>query len=74
MYLATKFWCDPNSKHLQTVNQMLLKMLTSVFDRVENIVGKGENAGQTAFFPFPTMFSKGFFHWVVKTQDHMIMF
>ena len=31
--------------------------------RVENIVAKGENA---AFSPFPTMFSKGFFHMVIK--------
>ena len=29
--------------------------------RVENIVGKGENAGYPAFSPFPTMFSKGLF-------------
>ena len=31
--------------------------------RVENIVGKGENAGNRfpAFSPIPTMFSKGFF-------------
>ena len=29
--------------------------MISVFDRVENIVGKGEIS------PFPTMFSKGFF-------------
>ena len=34
--------------------------------RVENIVGKGENAGNPAFSPFPTMFSKGLFLNVVK--------
>ena len=28
-----------------------------VFDRVENIVGKGENAGYQHFLLFPTMFS-----------------
>ena len=37
------------------------KMVVSEFDREENIVGKGENAGLPAFSPFPTMFSKGFF-------------
>ena len=31
------------------------------FDRHENIVGKGENAGLPAFSPFPSMFSKRFF-------------
>ena len=33
-------------------------MMISVFDRVEDIVAKGESA---AFSPFPTMISKGFF-------------
>ena len=38
------------------------KMIISVFDRVENIVGKGEIACTSkAISPFPTMFSKGFF-------------
>ena len=32
-----------------------------ILEKVENIVGKGENAGKPAFYPFPTMFSKGFF-------------
>ena len=36
------------------------KRLISVFDRVENIVGKGEIAC-TSNFSFSTLFSKGFF-------------
>ena len=36
-----------------------------VLGRVENIIGKGENAG---FSPFP-MFSKGLFVRVVKSRD-----
>ena len=36
--------------------------------RVEDIVGKGENAGLPAFSPFPTMFSKGFFYRVIKVM------
>ena len=32
----------------------------SVFDKIENIVGKGENAGYQHFL-FPSMFSKGLF-------------
>ena len=39
----------------------------SVFDRVENIVGKGENAGNQYFLLLPTMFSKGLFVTIVKT-------
>ena len=34
-------------------------MIISAFDRVENMVGKGEIV--QAISPFPTMFSKGFF-------------
>ena len=34
--------------------------LKYVLGRVENILGKGENAGYQHFLLFPTMFSKGF--------------
>ena len=37
------------------------------FIRLENNVGKGENADLPAFSLFPTMFSKGFFLRVVKS-------
>ena len=33
---------------------------------MENIVGKGENAGNQHFLLFPTMFSKGLFSWSEK--------
>ena len=33
-------------------------MLISLFDRVENIVGKGENAGYQHFLLFPECFQK----------------
>ena len=39
--------------------------LKFVMGRVENIVGKGENAGNQHFLLFPIMFSKGFFFKVV---------
>ena len=48
------------------------KIIISVFDRVENIVGKGEIAWEKekllvqAISPFPTMFSKSFFPRGVK--------
>ena len=40
--------------------------MISVFDTVENIAGKGENAGFTHFL---TMFSKTGFFRVVKSRD-----
>ena len=43
--------------------------MLSLCYRLENIVGKGENAGYQHFSPFPTMFSKGFFLKVFKSRD-----
>ena len=36
-------------------------MIISVFDRVETIVGKGENAGYQHFLLFPQCFEKASF-------------
>ena len=47
----------------------VLKKMIFVFDRVENIDGKGENAGLLAFSPFSSMFSNGLSLRVVKSQD-----
>ena len=44
-------------------------MMSFVFHRVKNIVGKGEKCWSPAFTPFPTMFSKGFLFRVVITLD-----
>ena len=44
------------------------KNLKFVVGSVENIVGKNENVGNQHFPPFPTMFSKGFYFKVVKSQ------
>ena len=47
------------------------KMTISLFGRVENPMGKGENAGHQHFFPFPTGFSKALFLRLVKSRDYM---
>ena len=47
---------------------IVAKMMISVFDRIENIVGKGENAGS----PFPTMFSKALCSGVIKSRDCVV--
>ena len=36
-------------------------MMISIFDRVENIVGKGESAGYQHFLLFPQCFQKRYF-------------
>ena len=52
-------------------NSYVTKTMMSVFDKVENIVGKGENAF-TAFSLLPTMFSKGLFSRVIKCRDCVV--
>ena len=51
---------SPNSKHLQTKNQAWIK-IDICFRKVENIVGKGENAGKQHFLPFLQCFFKNAF-------------
>ena len=46
--------------------------MISLFVRVENTVGKGENADLSAFSPFPAVFSKAFFFRVVKSLDFVV--
>ena len=48
------------------------KMRISLFDRVENTVGKGEKCWLPAFSPFPTVFSKAFFCKFVKSRDYVV--
>ena len=47
-------------------------MVISVLDRVENIVGKEENAGYQHFLLFPQCFQKPSFIRVVKSQDSVV--
>ena len=50
-------------------NLKVVKMPIYVLDRVENIVGKGVNAGLPAFFFFfPTLFSKALLSMVIRSQ------
>ena len=39
----------------------VVKIKNYIFDRIENIVKDGENAGNQLFLFFPTMFSELFF-------------
>ena len=50
----------------------LAQMMISVFDKVENIVGKGENAGYQHFLLFPQCFQKASSLGVVKSRDCVV--
>ena len=56
--------------------KMVLTQISDfVLGRVENITGKGGNAGRKkkkGFSPFPTMFSKAFFAKGVKSRDCVV--
>ena len=49
LYQTMKFWIVPNRKDLQRNNKKIAKVMISISDLVENIVGKGENAGYQHF-------------------------
>ena len=49
------------------------KMISSACDRVEHIVGKGENAGHQHFLLFQQCFSKVFSTMIVEILDCMVM-
>ena len=49
----------------------VIEKLKFVLERVENIVGKGENAGYQYFLLSPT-FSKGFLYRVIKSRDSVV--
>ena len=41
-------------------------MMISLFDRVDNNMGKGENTGDKQFLLFPQCFQKAFYTWSLK--------
>ena len=44
----------------------VFKMMIFVFDRVENIMGKGENAGNQHFLLFPQCFQRAYYPGLLK--------
>ena len=51
---------------------ILAEITRFVFYRIEDIVGKGENAGYQHFLLFPQCFLKGFLPRVVNSCDCMV--
>ena len=54
----TEFWTDPNEKLFADKNLNMNQKLKSALGRLENIVGKGENAGYQHFLLFLHCFQK----------------
>ena len=59
-YLTTKFWRWPKLKAFADDKLNIAKMTISFFNRIENTVGKGENAGYQHFLLFPHCFPNSF--------------
>ena len=59
-------------KHFADEKIYVTEKMEFVLEMVENIVGKGENAGYHHFLVFLTMFSKGLLYSVVKSQDCVV--
>ena len=53
-------------KAFEDNNLDIVQVMKYVFDRVENILGKGENAGYQHFLLFPTIFSEDYIFSVLK--------
>ena len=72
--------CSPKGKFLDVTKLKafaddklkVAKMTIFLFDRVENTVGKGENAGYQHFLLFQHVFSKAFLFRVVKSRDCVV--
>ena len=50
----------------------IIKIIISLFDKAENTVGKGENAGYQHFLGFFPVFSKAFLFRVVESRNCMV--
>ena len=61
-----KFFDLSQLKAFSDEKMNVIETLKFALGRVENIMGKGENA------PFPLMFSKGFFLRVIKSRDCVV--
>ena len=63
-----KFWATTKLKAFEDNKFIFAKMLITLFDRVENIAGKGENAGYQHFLLFPKCFQKAYFTGPLKVR------
>ena len=71
LYQMTIFWTCPNSKHLQTTNEMLRRYCFLFLIGRKNC-GKRSKCWLPAFSPFPKIFPEDFFLKVAKSQDCLV--
>ena len=64
--------CGNGLKAFAEYKNNVAKMMISAFDRVENILGIGENAGYQHFLLFPQCFQKASCFKVVKSGDCVV--
>ena len=69
LYPAVKKCTCPIFKKIVHYNLYVAQILEIVFDSVENIMGKGENASYQHFLFLSTMFSKSLPYYGVKSHD-----
>ena len=67
-----KFWDWSKLKALADEKLNVTEKLKYVLGRVENIVGKGENAGSQHFLQFPPRFQKASFKGSLKSLDCVV--
>ena len=67
----TKFWTGLNQS-IADHKLNAIEKLKFVLGKVENMVGKGENAGFQHFLLFPQCFQKASFLGVVKNPDCVV--
>ena len=67
----TKFYTEPNSKHVQTTKKQL--NVTKKKEKKEICFGKGrKHCRKKRKCGLPLMFSKGYFLKVIKNQDSVV--
>ena len=64
------FWSK--LRGLREDKSKMAETLEFILDKVENIVGKGENADCQHFLLFPQCFSKCCFSTIIKTRDCLV--
>ena len=72
--LTTNFKSSPNQKDLQSTccKLSVTEKLKFVLGKVENIMGKGENAGHQHFVLFPQCFQNFLYNRVIKNRDCVV--
>ena len=69
LYQMSKLQTCPDGKNLQMKQKIIGSKNENSFGKGRKHSGKRRKGWLPAFSPFPAMFSKGYFLWIVKSQD-----